>query len=132
IQMNRIVKADTASKYTWDHPEDGKWWHKLDHDGAKKFHEPQEFGKESLSETTGTDFHSKKCIRVRPSREEIEVYPPKDGKILSIDPGSLTEGTDWINAGKAGDRFVLGSVAQEHGLIMDSSEGTDGGKEGNR
>jgi len=108
-----------SSNYSADNPQDGCWWHALDAGGRCLFETKSPFFGRPTPETVGSvNLGGKRCIRCRPSRDEVQLWVPADGSggVVKIRKGKVAA-TDWETAGQQGDIHVLGSTALLAGII---------------
>lgn len=115
-----IPRTGQNSPFTWEAPEDGKWWHYVSPAGlAVLKNAPEDFGKEEVSEYPRSPvLDGKRIIRMANSRKGALNYElsEKGGALLVIDPRDL-RADEWFPNLRNGNRIVLGAAAARVGQV---------------
>lgn len=115
-----IHRAGQNNPFTWEMPEDGKWWHYISPSGLAVLKAtPDDFGKDEKSEYPRPQaLDRKRIIRMANSRKGALNYElsEKGGALLVIDPSDLHP-DEWFPNLRNGNRIVLGTAAARVGRL---------------
>lgn len=120
IVARPVQRTGQNNLFTWESPEDGKWWHYVSPLGlAVLKNTPDDFSKDEKSEYPRPPaFDGKRIIRVANSRKGALNYEMsgKGGSLLVIDPQHLSD-DEWFANLRNGNRIVLNTAAARVGQV---------------
>ena len=108
--LKPIQRTGQNNPFTWESPEDGKWWHYVSPSGLEVLkNTPNDFGKDEKSEYPRPPaLDGKRIVRMANSRKGALNYEmsEKGGALLVLDPSDLRD-NKWCPNLRNGNRIVL-------------------------